>query len=132
MNSIPNRVKEGSTTKRVRRPSTFNHFIMNLPASAITFLPSFIGLYSKQAHLFSPHTDTLLPLIHVYCFNTKSDDNVEETVKICREISKQLNYEIQPGKHETEIHDVRDVAPNKRMFCARFRLPAEVAFREGH
>jgi tRNA (guanine37-N1)-methyltransferase len=69
----------------------------------------------------------------VYCFSTKSDDNVEEGKKICEEITQQLGFEMKPGKIEdggVEVHDVRDVAPKKRMFCASFRLPTEVAFRE--
>lgn len=76
-------------------------------------------------------------MVHVYCFNTKSDDNKEEEVKICQEISEQIGYEMKPGNpenaREVEIWDVRDVAPLKRMFCATFRLPMEVAFktREG-
>lgn len=69
-------------------------------------------------------------MIHVYCFSTKSDTNEEEKVKICQEISVQLDCEIGPKDSEMSIWDVRDVAPQKRMFCASFRLPAEVAFRE--
>lgn len=46
----------------------------------------------------------------------------------------QLGYEMRPGKSESEgeveIWNVRDVAPKKTMFCASFRLPGEVAFRE--
>ncbi|KAF2238087.1 hypothetical protein EV356DRAFT_441077 [Viridothelium virens] len=127
--TTPNEGKEAPATKRLYQPKIFDHFVMNLPASAITFLPSFVGLYSGQSHLFQPYTETLLPMIHVYCFSTKSDDNLEEKIKICNEISQQLKYEIRPDAPEMEIYDVRDVAPNKRMFCASFRLPVAVAFR---
>ena len=74
-----------------------------------------------------------MPIIHVHCFSTKSDDNKEEGIKICMQVSEQLNYEMKPGDIEREgevrVWDVRDVAPLKRMFCASFRLPGEVAFR---
>lgn len=54
---------------------------------------------------------------------------MREAVDICQRISEKLGYEIKPGDEELDIHEVRDVAPKKRMFCASFRLPAEVAFR---
>lgn len=106
---------------------------MNLPASAPTFLPNFIGLYRGQEPLFAPYATAKLPMIHVHCFSTKSDDNKAEGIKICMEISEQLKHEVKPGDPEVTIWDVRDVAPQKRMFCASFRLPEEVAFRyAGH
>ncbi|KAL8916316.1 MAG: hypothetical protein Q9208_008583 [Pyrenodesmia sp. 3 TL-2023] len=112
-------------------PKTFSHYILNLPATATTFLPSFVGIYAGHERLFRPHTGTQLPMIHVYCFSTKSDDNKAEEVKICKEISGQLGNQIEKaGDEEMEIWDVRDVSPQKRMFCASFRLPAEVAFRK--
>ncbi|KAL8655853.1 MAG: hypothetical protein Q9226_002882 [Calogaya cf. arnoldii] len=115
----------------LEEPNTFSHYILNLPASALTFLPSFIGLYNGHDHLFYPHTEVKLPMIHVYCFSTKSDDNKAEEAKICGEIRRQLDYEFKGTRDaEMEIWDVRDVAPQKRMFCASFRLPPEVAFRE--
>ena len=122
-----------STESRPRihmtQPKTFHHYVMNLPAIAITFLDAFIGLYKGHEDLFSPHTNTRLPMIHVYCFSTKSDDNKAEEVKICEEISSRIGFPIQPNDEELEIWDVRDVAPQKRMFCASFRLPPDVAFR---
>ena len=73
-------------------------------------------------------------MIHAHCFSTKSDDNVEEQKKICQELTEQLGHRMRPGDPrnagEVEIWDVRDVAPLKRMFCASFRLPREVAFRK--
>jgi tRNA (guanine37-N1)-methyltransferase len=105
---------------------------MNLPASAISFLPSFYGLYSGHETLFTPHTANNLPMVHVHCFSTKSDDNAREAIDICERISKELGVRLKPGEGEDEvrIYDVRDVAPQKRMFCASFRLPDVVAFRE--
>jgi tRNA (guanine37-N1)-methyltransferase len=134
--------KEGSAGSRfktvvqktLQQPRAFDHFVMNLPATALEFLPSFVGLYSTIPDM---SRDAPLPWIHVYCFNTKSDDNVDESHKICEEISRLLAYkfrfaakdmaELEEG--EVHIHDVRDVAPKKRMFCASFKLPKEVAWR---
>lgn len=129
------------TITSLTSPRTFSHYILNLPASAITFLPCFIGLYAGREGLFTSSTGMRLPIVHVYCFSTKSDDNKEEGIKICKQVSEQLRYEMKPGgggggdgveteeEGEVRVWDVRDVAPLKRMFCASFRLPAEVAFR---
>ena len=80
--------------RTVHAPKTFDHFVMNLPASAIDFLPSFIGIYADHEDLFetkesavktqdppastSTTTDSTttpqkrrLPIIHCYCFGTK-------------------------------------------------------------
>lgn len=102
---------------------------MNLPATAIEFLHSFGGLYHGHEELFTPKTETKLPMVHVHCFSTKSDDNIREGIEICERISKELGVTIKPGDEELTIHEVRDVAPKKKMFCASFRLPREVAFR---
>jgi tRNA (guanine37-N1)-methyltransferase len=110
-------------------PQTINHFVMNLPATAIDFLGSFNGLYHGHEELFEPHTKVKLPMVHVHCFSTKSEDNVKEGVEICQRITERLGYEVKPGDEELVIYEVRDVAPKKRMFCASFRLPREVAFR---
>lgn len=124
--------------KKLVQPRIFSHYVMNLPASAISFLPSFIGLYTSVPNLptaeirklFVPHTDTPLPMVHVHCFSTKSDDNVAEAKALCEEISELLGHKITPETPEVTVHDVRDVAPKKRMFCVSFRLPEEVVFRE--
>lgn len=127
--SAPN--GEPPVLKTLTQPRTFAHYVMNLPASALSFLPSFVGLYSSAS---IPH-GTPLPRIHVYCFSTKSDDNVEQAQLICKEIERMLECEMRPGDGEKEgevrVWDVRDVAPNKRMFCASFVLPGAVAWREG-
>lgn len=112
--------------ERLAQPRVFSHYVMNLPASAIEFLPDFIGLYDGV----DIPEDAQMPMIHCYCFETKSDDNIEQGIRICEEVSKRIGFEITPETPETTIWDVRDVAPKKRMFCASFRLPREVAFRK--
>jgi tRNA (guanine37-N1)-methyltransferase len=104
---------------------------MNLPASAITFLHHYKGLYHGRQELFEPHTDTKLPIVHVHCFALKSDDDVplnDIRERIFEEIGVKLELGDAQKEGEVSIHNVRDVAPKKRMFCASFRLPRAVAF----
>ena len=74
-------------------------------------------------------------MVHIHCFNTKSDDNVKESREICEWISEELGVTMVPSEDievegNVKVYEVRDVAPKKRMFCASFRIPKEVAFRE--
>ncbi|KAI9888644.1 MAG: tRNA(m(1)G37)methyltransferase [Vezdaea aestivalis] len=112
----------------LNRPITFNHFVMNLPASAITFLDAFRGIYKGHERLFTPLTDVKLPLIHVYCFSVKREDVEEEKREICAEVSARIGHDLFPDTPEVTVWDVRNVAPKKTMFCVSFRLPPEVAF----
>ena len=123
------KTKQTSPPTILIMPQTIGHFVMNLPANAIDFVGNFNGLYHGHENLFVPHTETKLPMAHIYCFSTKSADNVREKVEICERLSEELGFEIKVGDKDLDIWDVRDVAPNKRMFCASFRIPAEVAFR---
>lgn len=50
----------------------FDHFVMNLPASAPTFLDAFKGLFSREDKL---------PIIHVYCFS-KSENPEKDAVEV--------------------------------------------------
>ncbi|KAM5356216.1 hypothetical protein ACJ41O_002862 [Fusarium nematophilum] len=116
---------------RIPVPRTISHFVMNLPASAIEFTHNFRGLYHGLEELFAPHTAAKLPMIHVHCFAVKADDETPLR-DICERIHKEIGVMLKPGDPENEgevlIYDVRDVAPAKRMFCASFRLPREIAF----
>ncbi|OJD21854.1 tRNA (guanine(37)-N1)-methyltransferase [Blastomyces percursus] len=116
-------------TEYLTCPRTFDHYVMNLPATAIEFLDAFRGVYAGMQELFQPYTDRRLPLVHVYCFSTNSEDEAVERKDICERISKRLGFPITPEDEgqELEIRSVRLVSPTKKMFCATFRLPAEVA-----
>ncbi|KAM3476733.1 hypothetical protein MY8738_006812 [Beauveria namnaoensis] len=116
---------------RVPVPPTVAHFVMNLPASALEFLHNFRGIYHGQEALFAPHTATRLPLVHAHCFAVKADD-ATPLDDICDRIEKEIGIRLVPGDANVDgqvsIHEVRDVAPAKRMFCASFRVPPSVAF----
>jgi tRNA (guanine37-N1)-methyltransferase len=112
-------------------PPTISHFVMNLPASAISFLHHYRGIYAGRESLFAAETDVKLPVVHVYCFSRKAEDDAPLR-DVCERISAELGVEFRVGELEQEqevsIRHVRDVAPNKHMFCASFRLPAAIAF----
>ncbi|KAJ5111420.1 tRNA (guanine(37)-N1)-methyltransferase [Penicillium argentinense] len=125
--------------KVYNRPSVVDHYVMNLPATAIEFLDAFQGLYTgKEAH-FAPQTSQQLPMVHVYCFSGHSENEVDDHANICERISERIGYKITPEDRvdgsgnaaiELNIHNVRLVSPKKQMFCASFRLPPDVAFRK--
>ncbi|XP_010688144.2 tRNA (guanine(37)-N1)-methyltransferase 2 isoform X2 [Beta vulgaris subsp. vulgaris] len=116
--------RKRGTNKRIKgfEPSVVkpwkhvDHVIMNLPASALEFLDAFNGLIRCK------FWEGLLPWIHCYCFIRASE--TEEF--IISEAESRLNAKI----HEPVFHRVRDVAPNKAMFCLSFRLPEEACIHE--
>lgn len=117
-------------SKILRAPRTFQHYVMNLPASAIEFLDAYKGAYVGRTGEFAPHTENKLPMIHVYCFSKQKETEEEDFEDVCELVSKHLGHRILPQTPDTEIHFVRRVSPRKLMFCASFRLPSEIAFAE--
>uniref|UniRef100_J3LEK7 tRNA (guanine(37)-N1)-methyltransferase n=1 Tax=Oryza brachyantha TaxID=4533 RepID=J3LEK7_ORYBR len=106
-----NKRVKGSGPPPIKPWEHFDHVVMNLPASALQFLDCFSGLVQKKYWTGS------LPWIHCYCFIRSSES--EEL--ILSEAQNKLNAKIA----EPIFHRVRDVAPNKAMFCLSFRLPSE-------
>ncbi|PWA03467.1 hypothetical protein BB558_000378 [Smittium angustum] len=114
-------------------PKTFDHVVMNLPATAIEFLDAFSGVLSEysQESININEINPNMPTIHVHCF-TKSE--TPETDILTR-ASNAL------GLHENEFPEfeksakavyVRKVAPNKDMYCLSFPLPLCIAIRKQH
>lgn len=135
--SLPRCINQRSNAyQTIPLPLTPSHFVMNLPATAIQFCDAFSGLYAGHEKLFEPNSERLLPMVHVHCFSTKSKDNLQESYEICERISGIMKTTLRPKftagdlmEGEVRVWDVREVAPKKRMFCAEFRIPREVAFR---
>ncbi|KIM88837.1 hypothetical protein PILCRDRAFT_813821 [Piloderma croceum F 1598] len=104
-----------------------DHFVMNLPDSAINFLDAFRGIMSPA----SLGRDVsaiynVMPMVHCYCFTRELEYDKAE-VDIRKRVEEQLGY---PLVDEVDIHMVRSVAPFKDMYCISFRLPRIVAFEK--
>jgi tRNA (guanine37-N1)-methyltransferase len=118
------------TTKVITRPKSFQHYVMNLPASAVEFLDAFRETYATREAEFSPHTEVKLPMIHVYCFSGQKETEEQDAEAVCELVSKHLGHRITSETQDTEIHFVRKVSPKKIMFCVSFRIPPEVVFAQ--
>uniref|UniRef100_A0A0D3DTJ8 tRNA (guanine(37)-N1)-methyltransferase n=1 Tax=Brassica oleracea var. oleracea TaxID=109376 RepID=A0A0D3DTJ8_BRAOL len=116
---------EGNAKKRLKQTvlpiakpwEHIDHVIMNLPASALQFLDAFSKVIQRK------YWKGPLPLIHCYCFIRAS----ETTESIIAEAESALKFHIE----DPVFHKVRDVAPNKAMFCLSFRLPEACLMEEG-
>ncbi|KAJ3383123.1 tRNA(m(1)G37)methyltransferase [Lobulomyces angularis] len=100
----------------------FNHYIMNLPATAIEFLDAFRGLLTPYKHRLPKKFK--LPIIHCYCFSTEVDNLEADVIERC---SKALGYNLTKADI-LNFHRVRDVAPRKEMVCISFTCPEPVLF----
>lgn len=120
------------SARTLEEPRSFDHYVMNLPATAIEFLDAFKGVYHNRQTEFAPHTTRKLPFIHLYLFQAKLSMEEEEYREICERISMHMGTEVKSTDPELEmsIRYVRLVAPKKKMFCASFRIPAATAFAE--
>ncbi|RPA89251.1 guanine(37)-N1-methyltransferase [Choiromyces venosus 120613-1] len=126
--SIPVPVKRGQQPPPptlVPVPPTFSHFVMNLPASATTFLGAFRGAYRGLEDVIAGQQE-MLPMIHVYTFH-KVPMTRSAARDICADISRYLGHPVAEADLEN-LENVRLVAPNKTYYCVSFRLPAVVAF----
>mmetsp|Transcript_3317 Transcript_3317/g.6886 ORF Transcript_3317/g.6886 Transcript_3317/m.6886 type:complete len:84 (+) Transcript_3317:32-283(+) len=59
-------------------------------------------------------------MVHCYLF--------AKTVETNEDIIKRGEHHLGGTLLEPVVHNVRDVAPNKHMYCLSFKLSAEVAF----
>jgi len=86
--------------------------IMNLPAIATEFLDVFRGLYVES------DVEANLPTIHCYAFAPEENFQVE----LLQRIETALGTKVV----DPFIHDVRNIAPKKNMYCVTFNLPSEI------
>ncbi|GAA6056277.1 hypothetical protein JCM3770_007290 [Rhodotorula araucariae] len=107
-----------------------NHYIMNLPASALTFLDAFRGLYrplydlvGEQAAKGAIAVAGGLPIVHCYCFSKEVEAAEQD---ICQRATEVLGHEVYPGLDDFAVRFVRDVAPKKGMYVLEFRLTEEM------
>ncbi|KAG5604372.1 hypothetical protein H5410_025864 [Solanum commersonii] len=144
----PNKRLKGSELLNTKPSEHVDHVIMNLPASALEFLDAFRGLIRRRYWKGS------LPWIHCYCF-IRASETEDYIISVIPSSTANLFYFDFPyqfnsltGLHSVVcssqfvdlqvaesalgakvqnpvFHRVRDVAPNKAMFCLSFRLPEE-------
>ncbi|EEB05254.1 tRNA methyltransferase Trm5 [Schizosaccharomyces japonicus yFS275] len=108
-----------STSRDFVIPPVFQHYVMNLPGSALEFLDAFRGCYAGKEDLFK---DYPLPKVHVHCF-CRYDPPTED---LLNRIYESLGHRFEAS--EVTMHFVRKVAPKKDMYCCTFTLPASVIF----
>ncbi|TCD64063.1 tRNA(m(1)G37)methyltransferase [Steccherinum ochraceum] len=104
-----------------------DHFVMNLPDTAIEFLDAFRGILSPERlnghSVDGVYGEGSMPVVHCYCFTRELEaDKAEADI---REAKKVMGA---PLEGDVKLHAVRRVAPKKDMYCISFRLPVSVAF----
>lgn len=94
------------------------HIVMNLPAKAVEFLSVFRSLLDGQ-----PRSGEPLPTVHCYSFSKDADP--------AKDVRQQAEAVLGISLEESSsIHLVRNVAPNKKMLCITFQVPAAILYKD--
>ena len=96
-----------------------DHCIMNLPKTALEFLDAFRGY--PRATSKNSSSNNRLPRIHVHCFAPKDTQAAKQ--EIWKRAETSLGCSLNEKDDRVVIHPVRDVSPNKNMYCLSFTLP---------
>lgn len=124
--------------EKMNIPKHISHFVMNLPDSGLTFLNEYVGIYGNKEEydefIKEYQHEFKLPMIHVYCFEKFSHEEVpapsieELENRIKARIDEIMGHKF--DKNNMKFHLVRNVSPTKYMFCVSFELPHELAFKK--
>ena len=98
----------------------FDHYILNLPTTAIEFLGSFANIWPAGSKL---------PMIHVYGFYKGKDQSLAQP-SLLKRINIALGRDELSPFNNLSFFDVRNVAPHKNMYCISFKLPAEIGYKQ--
>lgn len=71
--------------------------------------------------------DRPLPWVHCYTFARGEGD--EARLAAIAAAEKYLGCKLDEARDSVTAHVVRDVAPNKLMFCVSFRVPKEIGLK---
>lgn len=96
------------------------HVIMNLPAMAVEFLDVFPSLLSDAPSGLRDQ----IPKVYIHCHGFSKSETPAEDIRSRVEGILRCRLEA------PEVHDVRDVAPNKEMMCISFPLPLTVLYEQ--
>ncbi|KAF5368582.1 hypothetical protein D9758_002184 [Tetrapyrgos nigripes] len=115
------RVAETKASDSLPPRKTIDHFIMNLPDTAIQFLDAFRGAITSREMMDA--YESKMPLVHCHCFTRELEED-KAAADIKERVEEKLGHELK----EYSVAHVRSVAPNKEMYCIAFRLPSEVVY----
>jgi tRNA (guanine37-N1)-methyltransferase len=110
----------------------FQHVILNLPATAVEFLDAFNGAFDRK-----DWKDADLPMVHVYAFLRGDQELKDLQCRAEKALGGSLLVTASGGGGDSDIiinnskpefFLVREVAPNKSMYCLSFRVPSAIAF----
>ncbi|CAE6360047.1 unnamed protein product [Rhizoctonia solani] len=105
-----------------RNSRRIDHFVMNLPATAIEFLGAFRSAFNSLRRQYGEEVKQVydvMPMVHVHCFTRELEED-----KARKDIIERAEAALGCAISENVLaHHVRKVAPNKDMYCLSFRLP---------